>query len=96
MNKKYEYYTSEGYEYYTSETNTGGRIRPGNWTDRVAMWTSSFDEHRLKYDDALMPVVCNGKNCLRVNRTKLKHDYPDLYDSVSHIINILDAKLLIL
>jgi len=82
------------YEFYTSDKNAGGHIRPGNWMHRVASWIATFEHNRLNYNTALMPVVYRDKCCLRINKTQLKREFPEMYESIIGIIILLDAKLM--
>ncbi len=82
------------YEFYTSDKNAGGHIRPGNWMQRIASWTSTFEHKRLNYNPALVPVVYKDKQCLRIDKEQLLNEFPEMYESIINAIIVLDAKLI--
>lgn len=84
----------QNYEFYTNNNNTGGRVHPRNWMYRVASWTATFENKKLIYNELLMPVICDGRCCLRINNEKLKEEFPEIYKSVMNLIIELDAKRL--
>ncbi len=79
------------YIFYTGNTPSGDRIRPSNWMYRLADWTSTFEHSRLVYNPALIPVIHNNIPCLRINKIALKHDFPELFDSIIQVIVSLEA-----
>jgi len=85
------------YEFYSSVTNTGERVRPGNWMYRVAILASKFDNRkRLNYSDALVPMIYNEQRVLRIDKEALRNNFPEIYDNIIEMIAATGAKLLIL
>jgi hypothetical protein len=57
-------------------------FRPHNWAERLAGNLASYGkDRRLRFSEALMPVMINDVKCLRVCPT-LESKHPSVFDEV--------------
>jgi hypothetical protein len=62
-----------------SRREDGERFRPSDWIERLSSSAARFAaDRRLRYDDALHPLLINGEKCLFVS-TALQRRKPHLY-----------------
>ncbi|MAT65734.1 MAG: hypothetical protein CMN57_08820 [Gammaproteobacteria bacterium] len=70
------------YLFIVGQTDNNTPLRPHNWAERFAGNLASFGrDRRLRYSDALAPVMLDGIKCLRVAKA-LADSQPGLVDDI--------------
>lgn len=72
----------EPYLLIVGQTDNNTPLRPHNWAERFAGNLASFGrDRRLRYSDALVPVMVDDIKCLRVDKG-LAGNHPELLDDI--------------
>lgn len=63
-------------------TESGKKLRPGDWIERLSSTLASFgSDQRLQYSNAVAPCMIDGEKCLVVARN-LNELNPDAYEFI--------------
>ena len=79
------------YSLFSGFTPEGEKVRPSDWAVRLALLTATIKGKRMKYHTAVIPFICNGDVCLRVDVDKLKTDCPHMYHDIMFALKSLNV-----
>lgn len=72
----------EQYLFIVAQSDNNTPLRPHNWAERFAGNLASFGrDRRLRYSDALAPVMVDGIKSLRVAK-ELANSHPGLVEDI--------------
>lgn len=73
---------SDDYVIIEGESPSKEVLRPRNWAERFAGNLASYGaDRRLRFSNALEPVMINDVKCLRMEKS-LRHSHPQLFQDV--------------